>query len=214
MAPAVGSPLFDLVTGFPPDDAVDVLLPLPTTLAVWMTVLESTGHAADVAALRRAHVDEARATVRRIQALADVLAGAPEAGPAVLRTTHLIEERVRGVSGLRPHLHVFVGARVRHPDGHETPVDVDELAARVADDVVPDHRDRLVAATTAACGLVWGTTAWSPCELVEPAWLLDRAARAEADEPTCPGPWPRRQVLPGGRRTVLPPAGPHYGVDP
>ncbi len=214
MAPVAGPvALFDLVTGFPPDDAVDVSLPLPTTLAVWMTVLESTGHAADVAALRRVHVEEARATVRRIQALADVLAGPGATGPAVLPTTHLIEERVRGVSGLRPHLHVFVGARVRHPDGHETPVDLDDLAACVSDDVVPDHRDRLVAATTSACGLVWGPTAWSPCELVEPAWLVDRAARAVADEPTCPGPWPRRQI-PDPGRTVLPPGRPHYGVDP
>lgn len=187
------APLFDLVTGFPPDDCLDVTVPLPLTLAVWMTVLESTGHAADVAVLRRIHIEQARETARRVQTVASALTGPAVPASTPLRITHIVEERVRGVGGLRPHVHVFVGATVRCPDGTESAVDLDELAAVADAEVLADHHDRLVAATTRDCGLVWDATAWSPCEVVEPAWLVERAARAR-DEPACRGPWPRRQI--------------------
>ena len=51
-------PLFDLVTGFPPDDAVDVTVPMPLSLAVYMTMLESTGHSAELATLRKLQMHE------------------------------------------------------------------------------------------------------------------------------------------------------------
>src|ERR1700712_1794902 len=50
------APLFDLVTGFPPDDAVDVTVPMPLSLAVYMTMLESTGHSAELATLRKLQI--------------------------------------------------------------------------------------------------------------------------------------------------------------
>ncbi len=192
------APLFDLVTGFPPDDAVDVTLPLPLSLAVYMTMLESTGRAAEVAALRKLHVDEARETMRCLQAgIGDLLGpGAPES--ARLRVTHIIDERVPRVNGLRPHVHAFVGATVRSPtQGEVVPVDVERLSALVDSDLFPGYRDRLVAATTERSGLVWGETTWSPCELVEPRWLSERAERAWREETICRGPWPRRQIVAG-----------------
>ncbi|MDL5159779.1 hypothetical protein [Actinomycetospora termitidis] len=179
------APLFDLVTGFPPDDAIDVTIPMPLSLAIYMTMLESTGHASEVAALRKVYIDEARETARALQS-----------GSDRLRITHIVEERVRRINGLRPHVHFFVGTTVRDADGAQRPVDVESLENRASEEVLPDHRDRLVAATTHGCGLTWGPTSWSSAEVLEPPWLVDRASEAR-EEPPCPGPWPRRQILVG-----------------
>ncbi|GLZ55663.1 hypothetical protein [Actinomycetospora sp. NBRC 106378] len=185
------APLFDLVTGFPPDDALDLTFPLPLSLAVHMTMLESTGHAADVAALRRILFDGAREIARHLQAGIAAVTAPDVPGSARLRITHIVEERVPHTNGLRPHVHVFVGSTARD-DGRIHPVDLDAVAVLAATDVLPAARERLVAATTAGCGLVWGPTSWSPCEVLEPPWLAERAAEAR-DETPCPGPWPRRQ---------------------
>lgn len=189
------APLFDLVTGFPPDDAIDVTVSVPLSLAVLMTMLESTGHAADVAVLRRIHLDEARETARALQAGIAAIAG-PDVPPgARLRVTHIVEERLPRTNGLRPHVHFFVGATVRAAGG-AFPIDVDALAATVTSDVLPARRDRLVSTTAQRCGLTWGPTTWSSWEVVEPGWLVERAAELRVTEPPCPGPWPRRQLLP------------------
>lgn len=191
------APLFDLVTGFPPDDAIDVTVPMPLSLAIYMTMLESTGHAAELATLRRVHVEQARETARRVETGVAALVGPDLPAPARPRITHLVDERVRPVPGLRLHLHVFVGATARCPDGTDRRVDADRLAAWADTDLLPDHRDRLAAVTADRCGLVWGPTAWSARELVEPPWLQERAAALRDGEPTCPGPWPRRQIVVG-----------------
>lgn len=109
------APLFDLVTGFPPDDAVDVTVPMPLSLAIYMTMLESTGHSADLAALRKLQIDEARETARSIQAWVGDLVGSGADASARLRITHIVEERVPRVNGLRPHVHAYVGTTVRSP---------------------------------------------------------------------------------------------------
>ncbi|MEJ2871932.1 hypothetical protein WCD74_29520 [Actinomycetospora sp. OC33-EN08] len=188
-------PLFDLVTGFPPDDATDVTLMLPTSLALFMTMLESTGRASEVAVLRRIHIEQARETARRLQGLVGVLVGSDGTADR-LRVTHIVEDRNRPINGLRPHVHFFVGSTTRGPDNRPSrPIDVAELALRVAAEVLPDHRHRIVAATAEQCGLAWGPTPWSPAEVLDPAWLAERAAELR-DESPCPGPWPRNQVLP------------------
>ncbi|GAA4856734.1 hypothetical protein GCM10023201_59010 [Actinomycetospora corticicola] len=190
------APLFDQVTGFPPDDALDLTLSMPLSLAVYMTMLESTGHAADVAVLRAVFVDEARETARHLQAAMAAVTGPDVADTARLRITHIVEERVPRTNGLRPHVHFFVGQTTR--DGREAhPVDLDALAATAATDVLRGTLDRLVATTTERCGLTWGPTSWSPCEVLEPGWLVSRAAEIRAEDPPCPGPWPRRQVFLG-----------------
>ncbi|WP_433802213.1 hypothetical protein [Actinomycetospora sp. CA-084318] len=189
-------PLFDQVTGFPPDDAVDLTMSMPLSLAVYMTMLESTGHAADVAVLRAIYVDEARETARGLQARIAAVTAADVPDSARLRVTHIVEERIPRTNGLRPHVHFFVGTTAR--DGTRTlPVDVDALTTTAEADVLPASRDRLVATTAARCGLVWGATPWSSCEVLEPRWLVTRAAEIRDEEPPCPGPWPRRQVLVG-----------------
>ena len=190
-------PLFDLVTGFPPDDAVDVTMPMPLSLAIYMTMLESTGHAAELATLRQLHIEQARETARRIQAMAGALTEPDLPASARLRITHIVEERVRRVHGLRPHVHIFVGATARCPDAPESRVDVEELASWAETELLPDHCDRLVTASAQRCGLVWGATPWSPREVVEPPWLVERATQLRDDELTCAGPWPRRQILVG-----------------
>ena len=98
------APLLDLVTGFPPDDAVDVTVPMPLSLAVSMTMLESTGHAAELAALRKLQIDGARETTRSIQAWVGDLTGAGAGADAAarLRITHIVEERVPRVNGAAP----------------------------------------------------------------------------------------------------------------
>ena len=193
------APLFDQVTGFPPDDALDLTLSMPLSLAVYMTMLESTGHAADVAVLRAIYVDEARETARHLQAAMPGVTGDDVPDTARLRITHIVEERVPRTNGLRPHVHFFVGTRAR--DGARTfPVDLDALTLAAETEVLPATLDRLVATTTARCGLTWGPTDWSPHEVLEPRWLVDRAAGIRTEEPPCPGPWPRRQVIVGRTR--------------
>jgi hypothetical protein len=194
------APLFDQVTGFPPDDAVDVTVPMPLTLAFYMTMLESTGHAAELATLRKIYVDEARELARGIQAAIADLTALGEATTARLRITHIVEERVPGVNGLRPHVHAYVGSTVRSPDGVRTPVDVDALTRLTDTDLLPDARRRIAAVTTQTCGLTWGETTSSSCEVLEPRWLVDRAARARQEEPLCRGPWPRQRQIVAGRR--------------
>jgi hypothetical protein len=142
------APLFDLVTGFPPDDAVDVTVPMPLSLGISMTMLESTGHAADLAVLRKIQIHEARETTRGIQAWVGDLIGPQAAASARLRLTHIVEERVPRMNGLRPHVHAYVGATVRDPiDGRELPVDLERLAVLAASDLFPDYCDRLATAT-------------------------------------------------------------------
>ena len=149
------TPLFDLVTGFPPDDAVDVIVPTPLSLslslAIYMTMLESTGHSADLATLRKLQIDEARETARSIQAWVGDLVGSGADASARLRITHIVEERVPRVNGLRPHVHAYVGTTVRSAgDGRETPVDLDRLAVLADPDLYPDYCDRLATARRAA----------------------------------------------------------------
>lgn len=188
------APLFDLVTGFPPDDAVDVIVPMPLSLAVHMTMLESTGHSGDLALLRKIYIRQARVTARLIQDRH--LADAPAS--ARLRITHIVEERVPGTNGLRPHVHAYVGATVLSPDeGGAVPVDLERLT-RVADaEVFPDHRDRLAEVTTEQCGLVWGETTWGAREIAGPRWLTERVAALRHDDLTCRGPYPRHQIVAG-----------------
>ena len=195
-------PLFDLVTGFPPDDAVDVTVPMPLSLAVYMTMLESTGHSAELATLRKLQIHEARETARGIQAWVGDLVGPEAAASARLRVTHIVEERVPRVNGLRPHVHAYVGATVRDPiDGRELPVDLERLAVLADSDLFPDYRDRLAAVTAEHVGLVWKETSWSGREVVGPRWLSERLAALGHDELSCRGPWPRHQIVAGRRRS-------------
>jgi hypothetical protein len=190
------APLFDTVTGFPPDDAIDLTVPMPLSLAIYMTMLESTGHPAQLAALRKLHIEQARETARSIQALVGDITGPDADASARLRISHIVEHRVPRVNGLRPHVHAYVGARVRSPiDGRETPVDVEQLAALGDSDLFPDHCARLVAATTERLGLEW--SGGSSCELVGPPWLVERTAALRHDDLSCRGPWPRRQIMTG-----------------
>lgn len=195
-APLDPAPLFDLVTGFPPDDAVDLTIPMPLSLAIHMTMLESTGHPGELAALKKLHIELARETMRSIQARAGDLTGLGADASPRLRITHIIEQRVPGVNGLRPHIHAYVGTTVRN-DGRQTPVDVEQLAALGETDVFPEYRDRLVAGTVERLGLVWGETTWSARELVGPRWLSERTEELRHVAQSCPGPWPRRQIVPG-----------------
>ena len=190
------APLFDQVTGLPPDDAVDVTVPLPLSLAVHMTVLESTGRAAELAVLQKLHIELAREAVRTIQARVGAITRPAAAPSARLRITHIVEQRVPGVNGLRPHLHAYVGVTVRSPaDDGEPLVDVEALEALVDAEVVPAHRARLVAATGERAGLVWGETSWSPCEVLGSRWLAERTAQRRHEDLSCRGPWPRRQIV-------------------
>ncbi|HEY2191583.1 MAG TPA: hypothetical protein VGH76_04660 [Actinomycetospora sp.] len=192
------APLFDLVTGFPPDDALDVVVPMPLSLAVYMTMLESTGHAAELAVLRKLHIEQTRETVRGIQAGVGALVGAEVDPAARLRITHIVEERVPGVNGLRPHVHAYVGAVLRSPiRGRQIPLDVEQLRDLAESSLFCAHRDGLVAATTERAGLTWGATTWSSHEVVGPAWLAERTEQARHDDVSCPGPWPRPQILAG-----------------
>jgi hypothetical protein len=194
-------PLFDLVTGFPPDDAIDVTVPMPLSLAVYMTMLESTGHAAELAALRKVHIEQARKTMRAIQAVVGDLTGCETTASARLRITHIVEQRVPRVNGLRPHVHAYVGTTVRSPDnGRESLVDVEQLAALADTDLFLDYRDGLAAATADRVGLVWGETTWSTREVVEPPWLAERTEQLRYDDLSCRGPWPRRQIVAGQQR--------------
>lgn len=192
------APLFDLVTGFPPDDALDVVVPIPLSLAVYMTMLESTGHAAELAVLRKLHIDQARETVRGIQAGVGPPAGSAGEPTARLRITHIVEERVPGVNGLRPHVHAYVGATLRSTvRGQQIALDAEQLRDLAESSLFAAHRDGLVAATTERAGLTWGPTAWSSSEVVGPAWLAERTEQARHDDVACPGPWPRPQILAG-----------------
>jgi hypothetical protein len=196
------APLFDLVTGFPPDDAVDVTVPMPLSLAVYMTMLESTGHATELATLRKLQMHAARETARGIQAWVGELIGSGAATSARLRVTHIVEERVPRVNGLRPHVHAYIGATVRDPtDGRELPVDVERLAVLADSDLFPDYRDRLATVTAERVGLVWEETTWSAREVVGPSWLTERLAALGHDELPCRGPWPRHQIVAGRRRS-------------
>lgn len=195
------APLFDLVTGFPPDDAVDVTVPMPLSLALYMTMLESTGHAAELAVLRKLQIDEARETARSIQTRVGDLVGSGVDASGRLRITHIVEERVPRVNGLRPHVHAYVGAPVRSPDGRATPVDVERLTALADSDLYPDYCDRLATASAERVGLVWEETTWSSREVVGPRWLTDRLAQLGHDDLPCRGPWPRRQIVAGRQRS-------------
>ena len=195
------APLFDLVTGFPPDDAVDLTVPMPLSLAVYMTMLESTGRAAELAVLRKVHIEQARETMRAIQAAVGVLTGSEASASARLRITHIVEHRVPRVNGLRPHVHAYIGSTVRSPDdGREIPVDVEHLAALAITDLFLDDRDGLAAASADRVGLVWGGTTWSAREVVEPPWLAERTEQLRHDDLSCRGPWPRRQIVAGQQR--------------
>jgi hypothetical protein len=191
------APLFDTVTGFPPDDAIDLTVPMPLSLAIYMTMLESTGHPAELAALRKLHIAQARETARSIQALVGDITGPDADASARLRITHIVEHRVPRVNGLRPHVHAYVGAHVRSPTGRETAVDVEALATLGDSDLFPDHCARLVAATAERLGLVWSETTGSTCELAGPPWLVERTAELRHDDLSCHGPWPRRQIVTG-----------------
>ena len=199
-APVRPDRLFDLVTGFPPDDAVDLVVPVPLSLSIYMTMLESTGHAGDVAVLRKLHQNEASTTAREVQATVGFVQGPDGPEPARLALAHVVEERVPRVNGVRPHLHVYIGGTaVALSDGRRVPLDLDLLQARADSDLFPDHRDRLAAASSDALGLVWGEAATGSLEIAEPPWLADRAAQLLRDEePFCPGPFGRRRVVAGG----------------
>lgn len=198
-APVRPDRLFDLVTGFPPDDAIDLVVPVPLTLSLYMTMLESTGHAARVAVLRTLHDHAASTTAQAVQATVGHVDGPDGPEPARLALAHVVEERVPRVNGLRPHLHVYVGGTaVALSDGRRVPIDIDLLRARADAELFPDHRDRLAAASAERLGLVWGEAATGSLELREPAWLAERAAQLlRADEPFCPGPFARRRVVAG-----------------
>ena len=198
-APVRPDRLFDLVTGFPPDDAIDLVVPVPLTLSLYMTMLESTGHASPVAALRKIHDHEASTTARAVQETVGVVDGPDGPEPPRLALAHVVEDRVPRVNGVRPHLHVYVGGTaVALSDGRRAPIDIDLLAARADSHLFPDHRDRLAAASTARLGLVWGEAATGSLDLLEPAWLVERAAQLlRDDEPFCPGPFARRRVVAG-----------------
>ena len=189
------APLFDLVTGFPPDDAVDVTVPMPLSLAVHMTMLESTGHSGDLALLRKIYIRQARVTARLIQD--GYLAGPDAPATARLRITHIVEERVPGTNGLRPHVHAYVGASVLSPGAAAVPVDLERLAVVADADVFPDHRDRLAEATAEHCGLVWGDMPWAAREIAGPRWLTERVAALRHDDLSCRGPYPRHQIVAG-----------------
>ena len=204
------APLFDLVTGFPPDDCVDLTVPMPLSLAIYATMLESTGHGAELAVLRKLQIELARETARDVQARIADLTGAdateaPETTgttgttpSARVRISHIIEQRVPGVNGLRPHIHAYVGATVRATGGAApAAVDVERLTALGDSDLFPAYRDRLVAATAERLGLTWGKTAWSSCEVLGPRWLSERTEQARHDDVSCRGPWPQRQIVTG-----------------
>ncbi|GAA4916558.1 hypothetical protein GCM10023204_23520 [Actinomycetospora succinea] len=198
-APVRPDRLFDLVTGFPPEDAIDLVVPVPLSLAIYMTMLESTGHAGDVAVLRKLHQNEASTTAQAVQATVGFVDGPDGPEPARLALAHVVEERVPRVNGVRPHLHVYVGGTaVALADGRRAPIDLDLLQARADSDLFPDHRDRLAAASAERLGLVWGEAVTGSLELLEPPWLAERAAQLlRDDEPFCPGPFARRRVVAG-----------------
>ena len=103
----------------------------------------------DDARLRKLHVEQARETVRAVQA---GIAGES----ARLRITHIVEERVPRVNGLRPHVHAYVGATFRSAaDGTGTAVDAERPSALAGATVVSHHRDGLAEVTAAHCGLEW-----------------------------------------------------------
>ncbi|GAA4796849.1 hypothetical protein GCM10023200_36200 [Actinomycetospora chlora] len=198
--------LFDPVFTDPPDDAVDVVVPAPRSLAVYMDSLQHTGHAGVLAGLRDLYWREAATCVREVQRRFGCVLTADGPAPARLAITHIVDERVPGVAGLRPHVHVYVAATgTTVAEGLRAPVDLEALAAR-ADDLYDHHRDRLAAATAEGWGLTWGRpTPSAPTEIVEPAWTGRAALELlRREEPWCPGVWVRRQIVAGAapRREV------------
>lgn len=197
--PVESDRLFDPVFTDPPADAVDVVVPAPLSLAVYMDSLQHTGHAGVLLALRELYTREAAVCAREVQRHGGRVLTPAGSEPARLAITHIVDDRVPGVAGLRPHVHVYVAATGSAlSDGRRAPVDLDLLAQR-ADDLYLAHRDRLAAATSDGWGLVWGrATPSSPREIVAPAWpgrKADELLRGE--EPFCPGPWVRHQVVAG-----------------
>ncbi len=188
--------LFDVSdpgTPGPPADAFDVQFRVPISFSMYVTDLAASGRERELAAVQAAYqrvVDETFANVQLEGGYVPHPAGGP--AEARLALAVLVEARVPGIDGLRPHAHVYVGRGA--VDVHDSPRVVDFAWLRDAVfNVTWSFYLRRLRAYTEELGLTWARPRPGAVrEVVDPPY-----AEHIAGEPhgVCPGPWGPRELL-------------------
>jgi len=189
--------LFDVSdpgTPGPPADAFDVQFRVPISFSLYASDLAANGRERELAAVQAAYqrvVDETFANVQLEGGHVPHPAGGQ--AEARLALAVLVEPRVPGIDGLRPHTHVYVGrSAVDVHDDSPRQVDLARLRGAIFDVTWSFYLRRLWAYTE-ELGLTWGEPRPGAVrEVVDPPYAEHIAGEPQG---VCPGPWGPRELL-------------------
>ncbi|WP_410597831.1 hypothetical protein [Amycolatopsis sp. lyj-23] len=187
------APLFDLQTGRPPADALDVYFSVPTSLSLFGDALAQTPKMEHLLPrLADVYHDVLAQTLVQLQRMGGYVEH-PTGGastPARLELTARSENQAPGESIMRIHGHIYVGRTATAlSDGSRCPVDLYELRT-AADDAWRSYLRLLQSTTASEFGLTWGTLPNrhpSDVEIVEPPFAPHVSQHRTPDQAVCPG---------------------------
>ncbi len=186
--------VFDPSTPGPPTDAFDVQFRVPISLSLYVSDLATNGREHELAAVQAAYQRVVDETVANVQFEGGHV-GHPAGGQAEARLALavVVEPRVPGIDGLRPHTHVYVGrTAVDVHDDCPRQVDPARLRGAIFDVTWSFYMNRLWA-YTAELGLAWGEPRPGAVkEVVDPPYATHLAGQPHG---VCPGPWGPRELL-------------------
>lgn len=187
------APLFDLQTGRPPADALDVYFSVPTSLSLFGDALAQTPKMEHLLP-RLADVfhDVLGQTVVKLQRFGGYVehpAWGPST-PARLELTARSENQVPGEAIMRIHGHIYVGRTATAlSDGSRCSVNLRRLR-RGVDNAWRSYLQLLQSATAAEFGLTWEPLPGhhpADVEIVEPPFAPHVAQHRSPDQAVCPG---------------------------
>lgn len=185
--------LFDLQTGRPPADALDVYFSVPTSLSLFGDALARTPSMEHLLPrLAEVYHEVLAETLVQLQRMGGYVEhpGWGPSTPARLELTARSENQVPGESIMRIHGHVYIGrtaAALR--DGTRHPVNLRRLR-RAADNAWLSYLDLLKSRVASEFGLTWGPLPDhhpSDVEIVEPPFAPHVGLHRSPDQAVCPG---------------------------
>lgn len=163
------APLFDLRTGSPPADALDVYFHPPLSLSLVADMLARYGATTELDQLRQVYADVTQQALVDVQRKAGYVARTGM--PARLELTAIVEDTVPGEPTTRLHSHIYVGRTAVALDTGERHPLAEDRFHRGVDNAWLSFLTRIIDQTTEVLGLVWMAAPGGPTddeEVIDP----------------------------------------------